>query len=395
MTDELTRLLSDLSIRARIFSFPDETFKGWAEGCCSDEVAIIDGLENMLMSDSCEQTLEQLRPRITLVRERGARVMLLSRAPLQRYPTLRSSSILLDASGYSFRPLSAKQTADYVRSRGIGDIKAMQRLSDFASGSRALLECFCNIELSDAAGNAKLREASSSERIIALNCFQELGPSLCAWLEHWVFENASTVMESDDISEARLQALRLAGVVRPQDSGNDMLALLPMKNREQWVDALGEALELTTSPPIEWRRLVEQLFTLERDLRYFLRKELERIHGKYWATKILPAQEDQISALARRDTAPRVRKYSDIRSPLEWLTLNELLQLAEQQAVTSASMVLGHGPEDWAELSRRVVPIRNRVAHMRLAREGDWQEIRNLRRMVAMRMRQASKSSED
>jgi hypothetical protein len=86
--------------------------------------------------------------------------------------------------------------------------------------------------------------------------------------------------------------------------------------------------------------------------------------------------------LSRRDSVPAAVNVEDVRSPLDWLTLSDLLAVARESAASSpTSRVCGYSAEDWAKLDREIVPIRNRVAHMRLARQGDLDTVRRCRRL--------------
>jgi len=286
-----------------------------------------------------------------------------------------------------------EESTDIVHRHEITEEKEVSNLVSYASGSRALLERFCAIQLSDESGNGKKTLAGQAERAVARTALEELGPSLCAWLEHWVYECGQDTLASDDIPANILQALRLAGLIRPRGTTDGLLALLPMKNRTFWLDALGEVLEMVVKPPSEWLKLVEEVFQMERALRHDLREALEARYGSAWTQTAIPDREQQIILLARRDTTPRVESYADVRSPLDWLSLTDLLEVAAKESGTGKERLLGHSSENWNDLSRSVVPIRNRIAHMRLARDGDWQTLRRLRRTTAMRVRAAAKDS--
>jgi hypothetical protein len=310
----------------------------------------------------------------------------LSRSPLVRFPTLQASSILLDANAYSLRPLSDEQADVFLAARGISDESALVRLKRFASGSRALLEGFSDIEQDRGSGNQKREKGRSFERAIALASFEEIGPPLCASLEQWAFEYELASIPVSEVRDVTLQALRQAGLLRPSEAEAETLRILPMENRLLWLDALGDALESVTAAPREWRRLVEELFRFERDLRRLIRQELCQRYGEAWAEAVLPDLKEKIVSLARRDTSPSAVTLARIRAPLDWLSLNELLDLAAKEASTEAGRLLGHSSHDWREVAQFVVPVRNRVAHMRMAQEGDWEAVQRIRRQVSARV---------
>ena len=283
----------------------------------------------------------------------------------------------MDARLVQGRPIESEVAADYVRGLGISTEGAVANVVRHASGSRALLQAFASVELSDVSGNIKRARAAKLEREIARRAFDEIGPALCMWLEHWVFESGRSEVCETDIATNYIVALRSAGVIAP--AGDDVLTLFPYAGRQLWVAALGEYLESVVEPPALWAPLVSELFAFERELRGAIKRSLVKVGA--FELALVPYSE-RILELARRDSVSAAVELSDIRSPLDWLTLSDLLKLAQDSAQsTSTSRICGYGSEDWARLAREVVPIRNRVAHMRLSRQGDLDTVRRCRRL--------------
>jgi len=61
------------------------------------------------------------------------------------------------------------------------------------------------------------------------------------------------------------------------------------------------------------------------------------------------------------------RTINEIRNPLEWLSLGELLELVERPPCDG----LGLTAVEWRRFKQDVLPVRNRLSHMRLLKRGD------------------------
>jgi hypothetical protein len=175
--------------------------------------------------------------------------------------------------------------------------------------------------------------------------------------------------------------------MRPVDQDEGILEILPLTRRPLWLSVLGESLEEIIDPPSDWFGLAQKLFKFERDLRIQLKGAFYNLHGDQWASILLLDHQEQIIHFARRDTTPLVAGLSDVRSPLDWITLTQLLDLAADVADSGSDRIVGHTAAEWRELSAIVIPVRNRIGHMRLVREGDKDSVRRATQTFHMRVR--------
>jgi hypothetical protein len=371
--EDIIRELEGAGLSAvRIDANPDsiaELIASDAEG----EVLCIDDLRGLLNTDFCAEVLQRMRPALIEARHKGWRVLLVSTVPPDLYPALAGSSILVDASLVQGRPMDEGAAARYVRNLGVVDEISIMNLVDHAGGSRALLEAFASIELSVTSGNAKKSRAEATQKRVAGQTFDEIGSSLCMWLEHWVFESGREELYESDIATNFLIALRSAGVLAP--AKDDAFTIFPYRSRELWTAVLGDYLESVVEPPALWQELVSELFAFERELRSSIKSAL--VEAGMLESALAPYR-DRILELARRDSVPAAADLNDVRSPLDWLTLSDLLRVAQEFA---RPRMCGYAADRWDQISREMVPIRNRVAHMRLARQGDLEAVRRCRRL--------------
>lgn len=342
----------------------------------SGEVIVIDDLRKLLATKDCVDVLQRLRPVISRARGDGWRVLLLSTVPPDLYPTLAGSSILMDAHLLQGRPIDSASAEDYVRRAGVDREESVANIIKHSSGSRALLEAFTAIERTHTPGNQKKANAIRAERKVAHRVFDEIGPALCMWLDHWTFELGRSEVHERDILPNHILALRSAGVIAP--AGEEKFVIFPFKNKSLWDEALGQYLESVVEPPASWADTVAELFSFERELRRDLRHEL--VESGLFVAALSP-YAGRILDLARRDSVPAAGSLSEVRSPLDWLTLSDLLDIAGTNAPSVPDRQLcAYGKDEWTNLAREIVPIRNRIAHMRLAREGDFEVVRRCHR---------------
>ena len=377
--DWLNDISSELESRGFTAVLADPDPESIARATADDavgEVLILNDLRTMLSRRDCAELLQQMRPPLIHARAAGWRVLLVSTVPPDLYPPLAGSSILIDAHLVQGRPLPEGMASNYVQYIGVNDSTSIANIVQNSCGSRALLEQFAAIDLADHTGNVKRQLAEKVERALALRAFDEVGPSLCTWLEYWSFECGREKIDESDIANHYIVALRSAGLITP--SSADSFAIFPMKQRQLWQESLGQYLESVVVPPPSWGSLATELFEFERKLRWDIKKELLRIQR---FDLVLDKYGGKILDTARRDSIPGAASISDIRSPLDWLTLADLLDVAQEHAPSSSTSLLsGYSAIEWSELARVIVPIRNRVAHMRLPRQGDREALRKCRR---------------
>lgn len=121
------------------------------------------------------------------------------------------------------------------------------------------------------------------------------------------------------------------------------------------------------------------LWVLERTVRNAVRRALMDKMGNGWRNSCLPnGWVESVLERAQRDAHPSAVKLSDLRDPLEWLTTNELLQLREERELGD----LGMASHLWTKLAVEVLPIRNRVAHMRVIHRPDSERVAIWRKLV-------------
>lgn len=194
-----------------------------------------------------------------------------------------------------------------------------------------------------------------------------------------------------DIDEHLVAPLRSAGVLVLADDGS--FKLLPTGHEAAWLDGLSDSLSSVHEPPASWTAVATQLFKLEREIRHLLSQHYFEALGADWPETVLGDDRAGIIELARRDAIPTASALEDVRSPLDWLQMSRLLELAVAEA-HSHCRFLGLNEVEWGKLGTDLLPVRHRVAHMRLVRSNDLETVRRHGRLIELRKKVPTAAAE-
>lgn len=318
-----------------------------------------------------EEILRQSRPSGQAAIASGARLIVVSAWPKLSFPEPDGSSIIADCS--RLRPIF--MDANRLRSTH-ADLEpaAADRIVAFAGGTVALTEYYLQLEFARLSGNEKYRQASQFLRKALLQAIGELGVGNLALLDHLVLECDTLDLPVEDLAEHQIAALESACLLRVNDL-DGTLHLFAEPWRDEVKNCLGTALRSIVSPPAEWEVLARKTFTFERTVRKMVMEVLIEVHGEHWR-KALGERGAKAFGLARNDTNVSASSLDEMYTPLDWFLLEDLLDLATELATAHGS-VQGVRASEWARLKVQMVPIRNRVAHVRLPLETDAGTVRS------------------
>lgn len=212
-------------------------------------------------------------------------------------------------------------------------------------------------------------------------CVRELGDRTLSSLAEvlWEFQLAgSEALER--ISKPDVEALRGAGLVQADNSAIAWKVPGSMKDfRHAVAHVASETVSAGPSVPDTFK----ELWMLERLIRNAVRGALRVKLGAAWRENCLTTGlREEVVERARRDTQPGAKNIRDLRDPLEWLSTSELLSLRESRSLGG----LGLEPYLWSKLGAEILPIRNKVAHMRVVSEEDSRKAQMWRRLIEQRV---------
>ncbi|ROP63677.1 hypothetical protein [Curtobacterium sp. ZW137] len=301
-----------------------------------------------LGEDPKSPTLGLLRERVMDDMAAGGRVVLVSAAPRVAYPPVPGSSLLEDAK--------------------------------FVAGPLAPIPVDAN-----AVPEAVLpvcRENESPLQEVLEASLRELGLEVCASLDHALFEAALDPADLfSTLTSREVEALRGASLVRTSTSGPEWT--MPLRISELR-DALSEVLSDQTETQEALGAVFASLWSIERSVRRALRIRAIELWGARWRRQVLAGDlKEKVEGRAKTSAYAVASSISQIRDPLEWLTMGELLETRARSQIGD----LGLEEPLWKTLANEVLPVRNQISHMRLLRPTDLGTVLKWAKVVQVKLR--------
>jgi hypothetical protein len=321
----------------------------------------VDGLDSPLLLDRTEDfisgetlrgtTLGQLRKRVDEALDQGGEVCLISSSPKIAFKPVPGSSVIEDTSVAVLSLLEEKE---------VNSVEVMK------NGWQLPAIGLCG-----------------SEPIVVPEVLRdvvdELGLEMLASLDYALFEAGDRKSFLDFITTAEAEALRGAGLVAV--SGEEVSFSVPRVLNE-FVDEVANALADVVHPQRDLALVSEDLWYIERTIRLNLRKEAIRQFEGRWRRNVLHGdQSSKVLERVRNDGNVTVGSISQLRDPIEWLTLGELLEVVQSSRFNGLRM----DDVAWRRFASDVLPIRNRLSHMRILKKGDRETVQ----MWVVRIRKA------
>ncbi|MGC4938059.1 hypothetical protein [Kribbella sp. DT2] len=331
------------------------------------DVVILLGMEKL---HSAHRSLERLRVDVNdWISATAGRVLVVSRSPRSVFPVGDGSSLVLDSRDVH---LKESRLADWVLAEYQATHGTIPAEASICRGLAARL------------GGSTSMEASTDDfeavaTAVAADTILELGASYVAWLDHWVIDERTTEVPLVDVPEWMQAELINAGVASI-DLDQENLMVFRKALGSSWLRGLKIASRRCVSPPRDWAEISAGLFEIERLLRQAMARALEQSLGRKWAVQALA--DDQLNYVRTAAGLESSRSLTELANPLDFLTLGQLIDLIDGRR-TSAP--IGLSPETVSDL-RRLLPIRNRVGHMRLPKAADLPVCRAMLRIVRTKL---------
>ena len=384
-TDDLRLALERRGLASAVVDCGQVTRDGWdghfpEPGPASGgRVTLVWCPEALLQNDRVSELLRQVRPRVQEELISGGRVLIVSAVPQMLFPAPDGSSIIADAVKIHPRPFTLAQI------RAIAPELTAADAADGVTHSRgcaALAEESVAISRSGGSNNRKRQRAAAFLGEALHRSLTELGPELLALLEHLVLECGNAEISEDDLSDAHMSTLQDAGLAVVDDRAG-CVEIFPSTWASLGREALARALREIIKPTESWRHISNALFTIERKVRLALVQHLADRQGAAWRATSLGDLGGKALAMARNDGYGWVQRVEDLHQPFDWLYIDQLFDVAA--SVSAGEPVGGIPPHEWRRLATQLVPIRNRVSHMRLPQPGDLDTVRKCLRQLSVR----------
>lgn len=303
-------------------------------------VVVLDDVEVFAANGTSQgTTLGALRQKVNELCDQGIAVCLVSRRPKIAFAPVAGSNLLEDASPYYIPLLDEHECVD--------------------GKHNATAPTLPTVGLGD----------SSDLDELVRSTVRELGVNVLTELDFALFEARHELNFVTEIGPSITDALRSAGLLHLVGE-EPRLAFEQLWRLKQ---AIADAMAEVVTPQSDLAAVSDGLWQIERIIRKFLRDAAVADSPKKWRNQLLNASlAETVLGRARGDVNVTAVSVAELRDPIEWLTLGELLDLVQSKKF---------GGLFWDELTWRlfkndIVPIRNRLSHMRLLKKGDKATVR-------------------
>lgn len=296
-------------------------------------------------------TLGRLRERVIADRDKGVRVVLLSRRPKIAFPTVPGSQVLRDAK--------------------------LVPPPRYGEGG------FWNF------GEEATKEGIPQEIIIE-GALRELGEVACADLDAFIFEDGRESQGLVALGESLKEALLSAGLVVSSSEG---LEWAVVDGNSRIPSALANVIAGMRRPQTDFARMAADCWIVERLVKQAIRARARALWGDQWRMELLGTSLGRV-ALERAvgGTYPGAETLDDLRDPLEWLSLAETLGLLSHPDVGS----LGVNRSMWTLMQSELLPVKDRVERSQLMRRDDVDVAQRWAALLSQRLSlSGSKSSSE
>ncbi|MET4622193.1 hypothetical protein ABIE18_003662 [Arthrobacter sp. 2762] len=307
----------------------------WKELGADANTVLVTDLEQCV--ETAAEVLGEVRELVFQLLDEGKAVCLISRAPRLSFRSVPGSSILEDAALVTLPLLDVSEL-----SLASGEYPPAGCLwPSVAFGSPISVDTFRDV-------------------------LAEAGQGTIAALDHALYEVSPKSVEGLEFLAAReVEALRGAGILLIDEGGRPALAL-PRQVKELR-EALAGHVSETVAPANSLAEVTSGLWYIERRIRNAVRASAMTKFSSGWRSSIVGGLKDEILRRAQLDSVVTAKSVSDLRDPLEWLTLGELMDIVKSDRCNN----LGLGSAVWRKFQEQVLPIRNRLAHVRILKADD------------------------
>lgn len=308
-------------------------------GSLNGEIYVLDGIEALVAGDNGFFSMGQLREKVFSDVDRGLRFVLASRAPRAAFADVPGSSLLDDA-------------------------------------------VFAHIPVD---GITKFEDLPACESRPAQDVLKaaivELGQGVVGALDRAVFD--SMLVEAGAFIPLRareVEALIGCGIARKVDGQYEWMFPFHLNGLKE---ALANVIAADVRPQAELGQVMGGLWQIERIIRRSVRERSLAAWGPNWRKSCLHEDlKKKVLERATESACPAASSVAQLRDPLEWLSLAELLALKDRSEIGG----LGLTAAQWRSFGSEVMPIRNRIAHMRTLHPSDSVDVGKWLRVLELKL---------
>jgi hypothetical protein len=340
---------------------------------CDANLLILTNVDHLLQAKRGHAWLRQLRAPVMQLLDGGVAVLIASNTPRRSYPPVDGSSIATDCYQYVMR----SDVHSILESMSLAPDRSEWLIKDSA-GSRALAATLLGVDFKLSTKERAHLVAEELRRVVGA-ALLECGAEVLAWVEDEFLLRRFHSFRSDEVP-AEVQEIMGAAGLAEIDAATDTLEIFPHINKRAAIDAVTQADAVISEAPAEWVTAARLLFEIERLLRRIVDQYI-RSHEHLRASTI-ESYKDKILNNYRYDTGINEKDIGRVPLPWNWVDLSDLFTLIEQFAADRR--LAGLTARTWQRAHEDVLPVRNRIQHMRLPRPGEIELLRTLIRELRL-----------
>lgn len=325
------------------------------------DILIVLNFDILLSLTHGKTWMRQLRPAMVEHLKRGSRLIVASNSPQNHYPAIDGSSLATDC----VQHVGDRWKPEQLRHHGTDqDIEKLVSLSAGMAGPASEI-----LKLYPDVARANTKDALGRLRKRITETMIQCGSDCISWLEAAVLLRGVRTTPYDEIPASVATTLYASGL-GSVDFQTDCFDLLPGVS-DTTVKACIELAERSfLDAPPQWTSIAGALFKFERTARALLAESTPS------AEALLELLSDHTEKIRRNFTAEYGVTSPDLGAlpnPARWIDLSDLLDLLIH--VSENSRVGGLTSKQWTMAKLEVLPIRNKIQHMRLPSDGDKRTI--------------------
>lgn len=334
------------------------------------DILVILNFDALLSLSRGSAWMRQLRPQVMKHVQQGCRLIVASRKPQFDFPAIDGSGLATDCVQYVGKPLRSDDLHPYMT----------------ADAAKKLIRCSAGLlgpasEVYLAWQNSTTLSGHDIVAILTKHISAALvqcGSETISFLETSLRISMTRKLPVAEVPE-RVAARLLGAGIGVVDAQSDCIEILPGVSDNVMATSVELADRNFLVAPEEWKKTAGALFSFERMARKVL---AESVNDSNEVVSLLRHLEEKIKRNFSVESGTTAPNLETIVNPIRWIDLSELFDLLIEK--TTDSRLGGLTGKQWTAAKSDLLPIRNKIQHMRLPSHGDVEIVERHLRNIHM-----------
>lgn len=301
--------------------------------------------------------MRQLRPAVISLLENGTRVIVASGRPQNEFPAIDGSSLATDCLQYFSRRLTESDVLP-----GPEWTTNVRAIRDAAGLHGPVSELLDHI---DPGGKSYNRELLAILKNAISKTMTMCGPEAISWLEEVILMGGERDVSYDTVPVSVGNIIQGSGLACI-DHRSDIFKILPGISAKLVSECITRAEIDVIDAPRVWQEIAGLIFKFERMARKIF---LDHIGSERNINAQLEVYSEKIRRNYSSECGIAAPKLAEITNPIRWIELSDLFDLLISGSENLR--IAGWSNKRWVQAKSDILPLRNKIQHMRLPSEGD------------------------